>query len=322
MSTQSPTFAGTRAFSYSDLAARVALIGVPSSAGSPTAGAELAPDYVRRLSGQFTWSTLRPAVLNASDLCLALAGVTDFGDLDVRDRSASQVAQVTADAVRSLPEAVRPLIIGGDHSVSAGVVKAISERCSGQRLKIVQFDSHLDLQTWESSSQCGGVDRLFHTNVMSHALRMVGRDGLRQIGGSPFIGVEEETGGSLAVMLENSGQRLDAVDAANCSQSRYRQFLGGRCKAYVTIDVDVLVEAQMATTPYPATIGISMARLLHLVRETFRHLDVIGADVVEYSPVKGVRDARTLADGARVSLIVALLAGSLSNAIKNVRPKR
>lgn len=131
----------------------VQLIGVPMDLGASRRGVDMAPSAMR--------------LANVSELLQRLGYlVDDIGNVAVPDRASisdvsgarlaaitdvcTELARLTASAVRS---GVRPLVIGGDHSLAAGSVAgtatALAER--GQRLGVIWLDAHGDLNTPETS---------------------------------------------------------------------------------------------------------------------------------------------------------------------------
>ena len=131
----------------------VQLIGVPMDLGASRRGVDMGPSAMR--------------LANLSDLLQRLGYLTDdIGNVAVPDRASiasapgarlaaitevcAEVARLTAAAVRA---GVRPLVIGGDHSLAAGSVAgtatALAER--GQRVGVIWLDAHADLNTPETS---------------------------------------------------------------------------------------------------------------------------------------------------------------------------
>ena len=131
----------------------VQIIGVPMDLGASQRGVDMGPSAMRlaNVSGQ-----------------LGKLGLTvhDVGNVSVPDRTfisadldsrlsaiadvCAEVARRTANAVR---EGMRPLVIGGDHSLAAGSVAgsatALAER--GKRVGLIWLDAHSDINTPETS---------------------------------------------------------------------------------------------------------------------------------------------------------------------------
>ena len=142
----------------------LALIGVPSSAGARRTGQELAP-----------------AAFRAAGLTERLRGlgfdVLDEGDPPAvvyrpdpehpRHQNADLVARVarqTADRVdRAVASGRAPLVLGGDCSVSLGVVAGLLRHHT--RLGLLYFDGDVDLNTPETTES-----GIFDGMVMAHLL--------------------------------------------------------------------------------------------------------------------------------------------------------
>ncbi len=147
----------------------VQLIGVPMDLGASRRGVDMGPSAMR--------------LANLSSLLQRLGlQVDDTGNVAVPDRASiaedpsarlaaitevcAELAERTAQAVRL---GVRPLVLGGDHSLAAGSVAgtatALAER--GQRLGVIWLDAHGDLNTPETSTS-GNV----HGMPVAHLLGM------------------------------------------------------------------------------------------------------------------------------------------------------
>ncbi len=131
----------------------VQLIGVPMDLGASRRGVDMGPSAMR---------------LSALTPLLERLGLTvhDAGNIPVPDRTAiggtlearleairivcAELAHRTAEAIRA---GMRPIVIGGDHSLAAGSVAgsatALAER--GERVGLIWLDAHADLNTPESS---------------------------------------------------------------------------------------------------------------------------------------------------------------------------
>lgn len=150
------------------MARPLGLIGVPSSAGAYAPGQELAP------------AALRDAGL-VERLTNAGVAVVDHGDGSLwrwrpdRERPLAQNLEAVLAIVRDAAERVRqavdageaPLVIGGDCTVGIGAVAG--HLASGERVGLVYFDLHPDLNVPESV-----VDGALDWMGMAH---MLGVDG-------------------------------------------------------------------------------------------------------------------------------------------------
>lgn len=150
---------------------RVALIGVPSSAGGRRTGQEMAPGVLREAQ---LLERLRATGLDVIDLG-DLTPVPFRADLDhPRQQNLTQVVEVArrvADQIdRALADDRVPLVVGGDCSLSLGVMAGLLRHRA--RLGLVYFDADLDLNTPETTPS-----GIFDGMVLAHALG----DGVREL---------------------------------------------------------------------------------------------------------------------------------------------
>jgi arginase len=131
----------------------VSLIGVPMDLGASRRGVDMGPSAMRLSKLLPMLTTLGYTIEDQGNVT-----VPDFSSVAQlpSDRIGAiatvcqELASLTASAVR---ERVRPLVLGGDHSLAAGSVAgsatALAER--GERLGLIWLDAHADINTPESS---------------------------------------------------------------------------------------------------------------------------------------------------------------------------
>ncbi len=131
----------------------VQLIGVPMDLGAARRGVDMGPSAMRLANVGALLGTLGLRVDDMGNV--AVPDRTSIGaDLDARLAAiggvCAEIAGLTAAAVRA---GVRPLVIGGDHSLAAGSVAgtatALAER--GERVGLIWLDAHADINTPETS---------------------------------------------------------------------------------------------------------------------------------------------------------------------------
>lgn len=159
------------------------------------------------------------------------------------------------------------VVIGGDHSISSGYFKALSEHSAD--LAAIQLDAHSDLRdTYEGSP-------LSHACVMSRIREMT--EHTLQIG-IRSISVEE------AERVRIEGLRL-------CTMHEFRGGtfdLDGALKqlpdnVFITLDVDGLDWSVVRSTGTPEPGGFLWDEALALLEKIFDRKNVVGFDVVELS---------------------------------------
>lgn len=276
-----------------------AVIGVPTSAGSGWTGADNGPYFLRTLSKQFTWGAPDSVVVSVDTGAPALGSVVDLGDIEA-DGPVEKVLDEVRRTVAGLPAGVVPSVIGGDHSITLGVVRGLLDRDGGP-VDVVQFDHHLDLQLWGDPN--GEPDPVFNTNVMSHVSRAIGPGRLSQVCIGPYAAVAASAVDSVGGLLAGVGRQLSVRSPDLSDPDRFRDRIGRGRAVHLSVDLDLLQPAEMSSTNYPAVAGLDVATLLRLIDLTLEQNVLIGFDVVEFAAERGARDPKTLADAARAALV-------------------
>ena len=172
------------------------------------------------------------------------------------------VAAVRAATAQVLALGLKPLMLGGEHSISSGAVAAVAER--HPELVLVQLDAHADLrEEWLGS-------RHSHACAMRRCLEVLPSGELRQI--AIRSGTREEFR-----ELRAEG-RLVAIEA----MAEALRPLRGR-PLYLTVDLDWFDPAVLPGTGTPEPGGFHWPHFAALVEE-LRHHRLVAADVVELAP--------------------------------------
>lgn len=170
-----------------------------------------------------------------------------------------------------------PVLLGGEHTVTLGALRAYQAR--GEKIGIVHFDAHADLRdTYEGSP-------LSHACVLRrcHELGFP----VAQFGTRAYC--EDE-----AAYRAAHKKTLFAADAEQLAlKGPPTPLLPKRFpkKVYVTFDVDGLDPAIMPATGTPVPGGLMWYSALFILREIAATHDIVGCDVVELAPIKGLHHA-------------------------------
>jgi arginase len=243
----------------------ITLLGVPwDGSSSFQRGVAEAPQRIRRAlhspsSNQFN---------ERGDDVVAL--LEDAGDLALETSAADAREAIEAGVRQVLGRGRKPLILGGDHSLTYPVLCAFRERSAA--LTVLHLDAHADL--YEE----------FDGDRYSHA--------------SPFARVMEEKLAARLVQVGirtlNPHQRSQAgkygVEILGADRWREALPLIARFKApvYVSLDLDVLEPMLAPGVSHPEPGGLTVRDVLELLGAL--PVAVAGADVVEYNPVNDIRD--------------------------------
>ena len=175
----------------------------------------------------------------------------------------------------------KPLLsVGGDHSVSFPVIKALKKTNPG--MKLVWIDSHLDLK-----KKVG--ENVSHDVVVRELL-----DEGFSIDEIYFVGITE--------MDEDEKEFLEDKDASIFGPSEIGQFLrvfnSDEQPVYLSVDIDVLREEQAPGTGYPDG-ELELSEVLDLVEE----ISPDYGDLVEVAPPLD-KDERTLENARNILKIL------------------
>jgi agmatinase len=251
--------------------AGVVLFGAPfDSTASFRPGARFAGGAMRRESwGLETYSPYQ-------DRDMAETAVFDAGELPLSIGDAAQaLLQIEEFASRILDDGKLPVMVGGEHLVTLGTVRAAAKRFGN--LHILHFDAHADLR-----DEYLGLS-LSHATVMRRVWDIVGNGKISQFGirsgdRSEFAWAPGH------VEMHKFG--LDGLDTCLLA-------LRGK-KVYFSLDLDILDPAVFPGTGTPEPGGVGFSELLGAVIKT-GGLDLVGCDVTELCPVYDPSGASTAA---------------------------
>jgi agmatinase len=250
----------------------VAIVGVPYDGGtSYRPGARLAPREIRAQSSLIRSYSYFQKVAPFDRL-----NVADVGDVDAPPVSIEKAYDAIEARIGAIAGAgARPIIVGGDHSITLPALRALAKRHGA--LALVQFDSHID--TWDE--YFGG--KYFHGTPFRRAIEEGIIDGRRfvQVGiRGPMYGEDDfdfhrQHGITVVDIDQVKARGIPAVVAD------VRRLLTG--PAYMTFDIDGVDPAFAPGTGTPEVGGLTSHEAQHLVRG-LAGLDLVGGDVVEVAP--------------------------------------
>lgn len=236
------------------------ILGVPfDSTTTYQPGARYGPLFVREASYNFeNYNLFLNKRLNAN--------VYDVGNLEAVPGNFQKTCQNLKSVISSmLNDGLIPLIIGGEHSISYGVINALNI----QDATILHFDAHMDLR----DDYMG--ERYSHATVMR---RIHDKGPLKII----QMGIRSSS------QEESEFARRNGIDYYNPQEIKddlrhmekiIHQIDG---PVYVTVDMDVLDPAYAPSVGTPTTCGITPQELENLIF-CLKGKEVIGFDVVEVS---------------------------------------
>lgn len=242
--------------------ARVVIYGAPfDSTTSFRPGTRFAGQAVRNDSyGLETYSPYQ-------DQELTEGTVYDCGDLELAIGDPGIVLeQIRETAEKILQDGKLPFMIGGEHLVTLGAVRAAAQKYPD--MHIIHFDAHTDLRT-----DYLGVE-LSHACVIRRCWELLGDGRIHQLG-------------------IRSGERYE-FDWAKSGHTDFHPFVlddleavlesVGDAPVYFTVDLDVLDPSVFPGTGTPEPGGVDFLTLMRAVTDVCGRVNLIGCDVNELCP--------------------------------------
>ena len=200
--------------------------------------------------------------------------------LGIHTLSESPSVEPPERMMESLLERARELVrtgkfitmIGGEHSVSAPVIRAHAERYDN--LSVLQIDAHADLRdTYDGTPHS-------HASIMARVTRDMRlpsvQCGIRSISAEEARSLDELP--TRIFWAKDIVGRSDWWDAAVDGLTE---------NVYLTIDIDGLDPSLVAQTGTPEPGGLGWYETIGLIRTLARKRRVVGMDLTEYSYVEG-----------------------------------
>jgi len=221
---------------------------------------------------------------------------TDVFTLDEIVVSRNSVPEAMAGIEQAIEKEIvsknkKPLVLGGEHSISYGVVKVLRKKYKD--LSVLQFDAHTDLlDEYEGS-------RFSHACVMRRILDL----------GVPVV----------QVGIRNMNAEIEDYISKNKRHSKNIHFapgfppiekiLKGLTKnVYLTFDLDALDPSIMPAVGTAEPGGLFWNETVEAIEKISKEVNIVGADVVELCPIPGFEAPNFLAAKLVYEIVKALLA--------------
>lgn len=182
----------------------------------------------------------------------------------------AMVERVQETARELIAQNKLPLMLGGEHSLTLGMVRAFLEK--HPRLSVLQLDAHADLRNEYLGT------KFSHGCIMRRLSELcpIVQVGIRSFSleESQFIAEQK------LKPFYADGTPIDQLLASKILESLTSE-------VYVTIDLDVFDPSVMAAVSDPEPGGLTWYEVLKLLRKVAEHKKVLGFDLVELCPREG-----------------------------------
>lgn len=194
-----------------------------------------------------------------------LKGIHTIDPITEKETPEMLVKAVHDKVFSLLSEKKFPVVIGGNHTVSIGSIKAYSEYYNN--LSVLQLDAHADLrQTYEGSE-------FNHASAMARA---------RECAPIVQVGIRSM---SIDELPYADKDRMFCSHDLYYDKNLYKKALEKLSEnVYITIDLDVFDPSIMPSTGTPEPGGPEYFELMHFMRDVIRSRNVVGFDIVELCP--------------------------------------
>jgi len=276
---ESPRFCGPRTFMRLPFVEQLdehmdfVIVGVPFDTGASfRTGARFGPAAIRDFS-----ILLRPYNPAQQINLFEYASGVDYGDLPVVPGYILETYDKMAEGLAPVLErGIIPIVLGGDHSITLGELRAVHQKYG--KVALIHFDAHSD--TWDS----------YFGQKYNHGtpFRRAVEEGLLDVSRSIQVGMrgglyapedlQEAVDLGFEVWTTDQFKSIGVAEMLKVIRNRV-----GTGPAFVSFDIDFLDPIYAPGTGTPEVAGVSIDDALKLVRG-LDVLDIVGFDLVEVLP--------------------------------------
>jgi len=239
--------------------------------------------YLERLDDELGQETFR-------------AGIHTTEPLDVEKLEPEALLEKVRSATADIVKANKiPIILGGEHSVSVGAVKAMKD--AYPNLSVLQLDAHYDMRDEYFGS------KLNHGCV---ARRISEICPIVQIGMRSYSKEEKDF---LASQANGKIKSINVYDILDMPMWKDTAVNALSENVYVTVDLDVFDPSLAPAVGTPEPGGIGWYEVLDFLKEVAKDKKIVGFDIVELCPIKG----QVATDFLAAKLLYRMLGYILSN---------
>ena len=258
--------------SYAD--ADVVILGAPFDGGtSYRSGARFGPRQIRAES-----VLVRPYGMATQAAPFDSFQIADIGDVAVNPYNLLKTVDAIEAAIDAvLAEGAKPISVGGDHTCTLPVLRAL-HKVHGP-VALIHIDAHADI----NDTMFG--EKIAHGTVFRRAIE----EGLIQTPKMFQIGLRA-TGYAADDFDWSREQGARVITAEECwyksltpLMNEIRGTIGSETPVYLTFDIDGLDPSVAPGTGTPEPGGLSASQGLEVIRGCFG-LNLVGCDLMEVSP--------------------------------------
>ena len=281
------TFAGYPCWDGQDGEVDAVIVGVPYDEGTTyRPGTRFGPRAIRDASMFYNYESLENRYYDADRRRWILKGkrIADWGDVAIEPMCLERNQMAMIKAVQHiLSKGCLPVVLGGDHSITFPVEKAIER----DKLHYIHFDAHIDADSdFESPYTHGSTVYHLVDQGLVESVTIVGVRGLAN-SGHDMAWLERQRGVTVITARE-------LRDALKKGLSPFEEG-----KYYLSLDIDFFDPSIAPGTGTPEPGGFFFHEFSDLLYAFFEKAHVVGMDVVEVNPFLDDRSQTTAHLAAR-----------------------
>jgi len=174
-----------------------------------------------------------------------------------------------------------PLVLGGEHSLTAGSIKPFIKKFG--KICLLHFDAHADLRN------------SYNGNKFSHA------SAIRRCLDNPNVsvisfGIRNISLNEMSYLKKNKKRIIIfwAKDKLKWNLNKFKKIIKNK-NIYLTFDVDGLDSSIMPATGTPEPGGLFWDETMKIIKIAANSSNIVGGDINELSPIKGFNSYNFLA---------------------------
>ena len=202
------------------------------------------------------------------DKDISKVGICTLNELKIEEKPEQMVNVVDQNIKKLINDKKFPVIIGGEHSITLGCVKAFASVYDN--LSVLQLDAHTDLREEYDGTKFSHACAMKRSKEFTKNIVPVG---IRSL-------CDEEAD----FIKKNNIKIFWAKDIFNNDNWIDEAISKLSKNVYITFDLDVLDPSIMPSVGTPEPGGLYYYQLLKLLKKVFEERNVVGFDVVELCP--------------------------------------
>jgi agmatinase len=186
-----------------------------------------------------------------------------------------------------------PVVIGGEHSISFGFAKALAKHY--QDVSILVFDSHMDLgDQWSKQD-------FTHAAWLKYSLEKL----KMEMQSATLLGIRNYNKKEWE-FWKNNLDRVSVFEAKEKKSWNMQAILSSikNNDVYLSFDIDAFDSSVMPATGTPEPGGLFWDEVLPIIKAVADEKNIIGMDIVELAPIKGLHAPDFLAAKLLLKMIL------------------